>query len=143
MEIRNPDYQARAAAIFTRANFILDLGIEPVEIGPGTVASRIPVLDRHLQQDGVVHAGVQMTLADHTAGAAAFTVIGADQIVLTTGFTINLMTAAMGQELRARAQVLKAGGKLVVTEASVFALDNGKETLASKATVTLAVLAKR
>ncbi|BCR04920.1 hypothetical protein DESUT3_19890 [Desulfuromonas versatilis] len=143
MEIRNPAYRERAAEIFTRANFVVDLGIEPVSIGPGAVESRLAVLERHLQQDGVIHAGVQTTLADHTAGAAAFTVIGPEQMVLTTGFTINLLATARGEELRARAQVLRAGGRLIVSESCVFAVEGGRESLVSKATVTLAVLPNR
>ena len=140
MEIRNEGYQQAAAAIFSGAPFISDLGIEPVTIAPGFVESRLPVLRRHQQQDGFIHAGVQATLADHTAGAAAFTVIGADQIVLTSGFSISLLSAASGEELRARAQVIKAGQRLVCTESSVYALKGGTEKLVARAMVTLAVL---
>ena len=140
VEIRNPDYEQVAAAIFGAAPFIRGLGIEPVTIAPGFVESRMEILPRHQQQDRFVHAGVQATLADHTAGAAAFTVIGADQLVLTSNFSINLMTAASGEELRARAQVIKAGQRLVCTESSVFAIHDGVETLVAKAMITLAVL---
>jgi len=140
MEIRNPDYRAATAAIFGAAPFIGELGIEAVSIEPGRVEARLPVTARHLQQDGFVHAGVQATLADHTAGAAAFTVIGADQLVLTSTFTINLLTAARGEELWARAGVIKAGRRLVVAETSVFARQAGAEQLVARALVTLAVL---
>jgi len=140
MEIRNPDYRQRATAIFSDAPFINDLGIEPLSISPGFVESRLTILPRHLQQDRFIHAGVQATLADHTAGAAAFSVIGADQLVLTSGFSINLMSAASGEELRARAQVLKAGQRLICVESSVYAISGGVEKLVAKAMVTLAVL---
>lgn len=140
MEIRNPDYRQVAAAIFTAAPFIRELGIEPVTIAPGFVESRMMVLPGHRQQDCFIHAGVQATLADHTAGAAAFTVIGADQLVLTSNFSINLMSAASGEELRARAQVIKAGQRLVCTESRVYTIDKGVEKLVAMAMVTLAVL---
>lgn len=140
MEMRNPDYRAATAAIFAAAPFVGELGIEAVSIEPGRVEARLTVARRHQQQDGFIHAGVQATLADHTAGAAAFTVIGADQLVLTSTFTINLLAAARGEELRARAEVIKAGRRLVVAEASVFARQAGAEQLVARALVTLAVL---
>lgn len=140
MQIRNADYQQDTAAIFAAAPFIGELGIEPVSIAPGLVEASLQVATRHLQQDRFIHAGVQATLADHTAGAAAFTVIGADQLVLTSGFSINLMSAASGERLLARAQVLKAGQRLVYVESSVFTVNGVVEKLVAKAMVTLAVL---
>ncbi|HEV7369897.1 PaaI family thioesterase [Arenibaculum sp.] len=139
-EPRNPDYAAAAAAIFKDAAFVADLGIEPAEIGPGRVDSRLVPQARHLQHDGVIHAGVQATMADHTAGAAAYTLIGADQIVLTVNFLINLLQVAVGEELRCRSRVLRAGRRMVVAESEVFAVAQGKVRLCSKATVTLAVI---
>jgi len=140
MTMRNPDYQQATTAIFSAAPFISDLGIEPLTITPGRVEARLLILPRHLQQDGFIHAGVQATLADHTAGAAAFTVIGADQLVLTSGFSINLLLAARGSELRACAEVVKAGARLVIAETSVYAISGDDEKLVARAMVTLAVL---
>ena len=138
--IRNPDFRQATAAIFVEADFIVELGVTPLTIEPGFVEARLPVAQRHLQHSGVIHAGVQATLADHTAGAAGHTVIGAGQMVLTSTFTIHLLTPARGEELRARARVLKAGRRLVIVEADVFALKGGREELTSRATVTLAVI---
>jgi len=141
-EIRNPDFRSAAAAIFTEANFIADLGIEPLTIDHGRVAARLTVLPRHLQHSGVIHAGVQMTLADHTAGAAGHTVIDAEQMVLTCGFTVQLLAPAVGAELLARAEILRGGRRLVYAETSVFTWQNGRERLVSRAQVTLAVRAR-
>ncbi len=138
--VRNPEFRQAAAAIFAEAQFIVDLGLTPVTIEPGKVEARLPVAPRHLQHSGVVHAGVQATIADHTAGAAGHTVIGSGQMVLTSTFTINLLTPAKGEELRARARVLKAGRRLVIVESDVFACQGGREELTSRAIVTLAVI---
>ena len=140
MQTRNPEYIQATKALFAAAPFIGDLGIEPVSIVPGAVEARMLIQPKHLQQDRFIHAGVQATLADHAAGAAACTVIGADQLVLTSDFNIGLMSAARGEELRARAQVLKAGQRLIFAESSVYAVQAGKEQLVAKARVTLAVL---
>ncbi|KFA93044.1 PaaI family thioesterase [Archangium violaceum] len=143
MQPRNPEYAQQVAELFRQAAFVMDVGYELVSITPGRVATRLAVKPRHLQQDSVIHMGVQATMADHTAGAAAGSLIAADQLVLTTGFTMNLLQAAVGEELRCRAQVLRAGRTLSVVESEVFAVARGEETLVSKATVTLAVLPRK
>ncbi|QSQ25280.1 PaaI family thioesterase [Pyxidicoccus parkwayensis] len=143
MEPLNPDYRQDTEALFRTAAFVVDLGIEPTSILPGEVETRVLVNPRHLQQDGVIHAGVQATLADHTAGAAAFTAVKRGQRVLTTSFTVHFLQAATGEELRCRARVLRAGRRLIVAESEVFALSSGQAKLVSKATVTLAVMEPR
>ncbi|MGD2061279.1 MAG: PaaI family thioesterase, partial [Acidimicrobiia bacterium] len=60
---------------------------------------------------------------DYTAGAAASTVIGAGQSVLTADFNIHLMRPASGELLVCEAQVIKAGRTLIVTQADVWAGD--------------------
>ncbi|HAE46493.1 MAG: phenylacetic acid degradation protein PaaI [Tistrella sp.] len=142
-EPRNPAFAEAARAIFGQAGFITDLGIEPVVVEPGLVESRVTIHPRHMQHDGVIHAGVQMTIADHTAGAAAFTTIAADEFVLTTSFTTSLLKAALGTELRCRATVLQAGRRLVVCESEVFAVRDDTPVRVSKAVVSLAVLQRR
>jgi uncharacterized protein (TIGR00369 family) len=143
MEPRNPDYSRQVADSFRMAAFVMDVGYELVDVTPGRVATRLRVQPRHLQQDGVIHMGVQATMADHTGGAAAISLISADQMVLTTGFTMNLLQAAVGEELRCRAQVLRAGRTISVVESEVYAVARGEEKLVSKATVTLAVLPRK
>ena len=60
---------------FRDAPFIAHLGLELEALGPGWCESRLEVQPWHLQQTGVVHAGVLATLADHCAGAAATTLL--------------------------------------------------------------------
>jgi len=57
--------------LFFAAPFIANLGIHLVSIAPGRCETTLDIEPRHLQQNGFVHAGVQSTMADHTAGAAA------------------------------------------------------------------------
>ncbi|AKQ65596.1 Phenylacetic acid degradation protein paaI [Myxococcus hansupus] len=143
MEAQNPDYLQDTEAVFTMARFVVDLGIEPTAIRPGEVEARLRVQPRHLQQDGVIHAGVQATLADHTAGAAAYTVLRKGQRALSTSFTVHLLQTASGEELRCKARVLRAGRRLIVTESEVHAVQEGTPRLVSKTTVTLAVMDPR
>jgi uncharacterized protein (TIGR00369 family) len=135
----NPDYAAHVHRVFDEATFVGHLGITVAGVGPGWCESRLAVEPRHLQQNGFVHAGVQATLADHTAGGAALTVARADQGVLSIEFKINLLRPARGDTVRCRATLLRPGSLISVVESEVFADD----TLTAKATVTLAIVQKQ
>ncbi len=129
--------------IFNAAPFVADLGIRLVSFDSGTCETELDVEPRHLQQDGFVHAGVQATMADHTAGGAAATMIEPDHIVLTVEFKINLLRAAKGERLTCQAKVLKAGSRLIVVESEVQCINDGAPILVSKTTVSLAVVGAR
>jgi uncharacterized protein (TIGR00369 family) len=140
MQPQDSNYRQKVETIFKTANFIQDLGIEVVKIEPGKIETELLIQPKHLQQDTFVHAGVQATMADHTSGAAAGSLMAADEIVLTVEFKINLLRPCIGQKLICRAQVLRAGKTITVSESEVYAVDNGKEKLCAKATVTLALV---
>jgi uncharacterized protein (TIGR00369 family) len=140
MQPQDPNYRERTQKIFDEANFIQDLGVKVVSIEPGKVVTELVTQPKHLQQDTYVHAGVQATMADHTSGAAAGSLMAADEIVLTVEFKINLLRPCVGQKLICRAQVLRSGKTITISESEVFAVDKGVEKLCAKATVTLALV---
>jgi uncharacterized protein (TIGR00369 family) len=143
MDTKNPAFRAMVEQVFAQAGFVRELGIELVEVGPGWCETRLDVEARHLQQDGVVHAGVHSTLADHTAGAAAATLVAADEYVLTVEFQVHLLRAAPQAPLRCRAEVLKPGARFSVVESSVYSVTAERRDLVSKLTATVAVLSRR
>jgi uncharacterized protein (TIGR00369 family) len=134
--VRNPEFATRVRQIFDDAPFIQHLGVEVVGIAPGLVETALVPRAEHLQQDGVVHAGVVATLADHTAGAAAGTLMAASQIVLTSELGLHLLRPARGR-LACRATVLKPGRTLSVVEAEVTDPDG---VLVAKLIATLAIV---
>lgn len=137
MKPQNPAFREHARALFDNALFAADLGIVLEDLGPGWCRTALALAPRHRQQDGFVHAGVQATLADHTAGGAAGTLVRAGEMVLTAEFKINFLRAAQGERLVCRAAVLKPGKTLIVAESEVYAVRDDAETLVSKAMVTL------
>lgn len=137
---RNPEYEIETRRVFDQAPFIRLLGAELCAFRPGHCETRLVLREDHQQQDGFVHAGVQATLADHTAGIAGATLVGEGERVLTAEFKINLLRAASGEHLECIAQVLRPGRRLIVTESEVFAVEGSKRSLVAKATVTLAVV---
>jgi len=138
--IRNPDFANHVRAIFAQTPFVNHLGIQVDSVAEGVCESSLTVAPHQLQQDGFVHAGVLATIADHTAGGAAATLLAADQGVLSIEFKVNLLRPARGARLQCKATVLKAGKTLSVVEAEVFSIESGAPILAVKATVTLAVV---
>lgn len=143
VEAANPHTKAAIERVFHEAAFVGDVGIEFIDCGPGWCETRLIIAPRHLQQTGVVHAGVQTTIADHTAGAAAMTLMRESEYVLTAEFKLNLLRAGHGESLWCRAQVLKPGRSLSFVESEVYAVDNQKKVLISKLTATMAVMSKK
>jgi len=129
--------------IFNAAPFVAYLGIRLVTLGSGSCETELDVEPRHLQQDGFVHAGVQATMADHTAGGAAATMTEPGHSVLTVEFKINLLRAAKGERLTCRSKVLKPGSKLTVVESEVLCETEGTSILVSKTSASLAVVEVR
>lgn len=126
--------------MFRSAPFVSDLGMELESLDEGECVTILRIEPRHLQQNGVVHAGVQATMADHTAGAAASTVAPSGGAVMTAEFKISLLRAARGEVLRCRARVLKPGRQLVFVESEIWC--SGAELqLVSKASATMSVVA--
>jgi uncharacterized protein (TIGR00369 family) len=122
--------------IFKKAKFVESLGIELVASGPGWCETRLAIRPEFQQQHGFVHAGVIMTLADHTLGGAAATMVPADKDVITVDNKVTFLRPATGPELRCRAEVLRAGRNLVFSEGAVSS--NG--VMVAKASGTVAVI---
>ena len=78
-------------------------------------------------------------MADHTAGGAA-RAASRERDVITIEFKINFLRPAVGERLRCRAHVLRAGKSIIVSESEVFALKDGEEKLVAKATETLSLI---
>ncbi|MEW6667039.1 MAG: PaaI family thioesterase [Thermodesulfobacteriota bacterium] len=117
--------------------FIDYCGYRPEVIRRGTFQSRVDILEHHRQQDGFIHAGVMATMADHTAGYAAFTTVPEEFQILTIEFKVNFLRPAFGNALRCRSRVIREGSQIIISESEVFDQREGEETLAAKALVTL------
>ncbi len=141
MQSRHLDYRNAVADLFARPGFITDLGVRFVDCGPGWCTTQLAVLPRHLQHTGVVHAGVAATMADHTAGGAAMTLLEQGDVPVTVEFKIHLLRPARGAHLECRGEVLKPGGRFLITEATVHAIDGDRRVAVAKLIGTMAPVA--
>ncbi len=117
--------------------FIKAVGYRAVHYERGYLESKLKVSSRHRQQDHYIHAGVIATMADHTAGYAAFSLIPEDHRILTIEFKINFLRPAYGRALICKSRILREGGQILVGESEVFDQRGGGEELVAKAMVTL------
>lgn len=128
-----------ARAIFARAPFIADIGIEPLAVGEGRIESALTLAPRHYQHTGQVHAGVMVTLADHSMGIAAQTLVDDEAMVITAELSTRLLRAARGERLVCEARVIKRGRNISFTEADVWC-EAGKERVhVLRASATMAL----
>jgi len=116
------------------------LGFKVKRIESGIFESQVFVRSELKQQDGFVHAGVIATLADHTAGYSAYTVVPENVRILTIEFKINYFKPSIGTIIICRSKVLNNGKKIIVAESEIFDVKDGNEQLVSKAIVTLAAI---
>ncbi len=113
------------------------IGFEVDRSEYGIFESRLKIRSDHSQQDGFVHAGVIATMADHTAGYAAYTTVSEAFRILTIEFKINFFKPAVGKHILCRSKVVNNGKKIKVSESELFSLNEGQEKLIAKAMVTL------
>ena len=127
-------------SFFASAPFMVDLGIEPTAVSEGRCETEMVLLPRHLQHTGQCHAGVVTSLADHTAGAAAQTLVRGDGVAITAELKISLLRPAQGDKLVCRGVVIKPGRMLIFAESEVFAITGDRRALVAKLSATLAVV---
>lgn len=129
IRIADPDFAARVRASFAlqHAMALIRASLPVVEAGRTEI--HLPHWSGVEQQHGFVHGGVVGMIADSAAGYAAMTTVAAEASVLTVEYKMNLVAPADGEQLIARGRVVRPGRTLIVTQAEVFAVRDGKETL--------------
>jgi uncharacterized protein (TIGR00369 family) len=138
MPARELDARALVERGFADAPFVAENGIRLADIGPGWCEAVVDITPHHLQHLGVVHGGLLVTIADHCAGAAAWTMLAEDDAPkMTTNLAVGFLRPARGARLRCRAEVVRAGSQVAFVEASVWSIGDDGETLCARATVTL------
>ena len=125
---------------FARSPFMVDLGVEPIGVGEGTVSTEMLIAQRHLQHTGQVHAGVMAAMADHSMGSAAQTLAPVGHWAITAELKTSQLRPGKGERLVCEARVIKAGRTLSFTEGEVYAESQGRRTLVMKASATMALV---
>ncbi|HEY2123524.1 MAG TPA: PaaI family thioesterase [Chthoniobacterales bacterium] len=130
-------HHERVRQSFFKQAFMSTLGAELTAVGEGVVEIRLPFSPSLTQQDGYLHAGAVTAVLDSACGYAALSVAPADHEVLTVEFKVNLLAPAAGKVFIAKAQVKRAGRKLTVCTADVFALRGDKQKVVATMLATI------
>jgi uncharacterized protein (TIGR00369 family) len=138
--ISDPHFAERVLASFARQNAMALIQASMPVVEHGRTEIHLPHWSGVEQQHGFVHGGVVGMIADSAAGYAAMTMVAATASVLTVEYKMNLVAPADGEKLIARGQVVRPGRTLIVTQAEVFALKDGRETLCALMQQTIMVM---
>lgn len=138
--VSDPHFAERVLASFTKQNAMHLIQAAMPLVAHGKTEIHVAHWDGIEQQHGFVHGGVVGMIADSSAGYAAMTMVPASASVLTVEYKMNLVAPADGEKLIARGQVVRPGRTLIVTQAEVFAVKEGKETLCALMQQTIMVM---
>jgi len=142
-EPKNPDFRQIATDTFARQQAMRTLGIAIARLEPGEVDLVMEYSPALTQQNGFVHAGIITAGLDNACGVAAFTLMPAGSDILTVEFKTNLLAPARGARFIFRAEVIKPGRTLTISEARAYALRDGAEHLIATMTGTLMAMHRR
>lgn len=117
--------EARIRDSFDKQTMMQTLGAALDSVTEGRVVITAPILPTSLQQQGAGHAGLAFSIGDSAAGYSALTMMPDGAEVMTVEMKINLMAPAIGDRLVAEGRVVRAGRRIVVVAADVFAEVNG------------------
>jgi uncharacterized protein (TIGR00369 family) len=127
----SPEIEEKIRASFARQTMMQTLGAELLELGEGTAFISAPILPGSLQQQGAAHAALTFAIGDSAAGYAALTLFDPEDEIVTVEMKINLLRPALGDRLYAEGRVVRAGRRLTVVQAEVFAeVDGGRKPVA-------------
>lgn len=107
------------------------------EVARGRVTVELDCGERNLRPPDYINGPTQMTIADHAAYVAVFTLLGITPMALTSNLNINFLRPARGKVLVAEAEVMKHGRSSIVIEVTMRG--KGAEKPASHAVVTYVV----
>jgi uncharacterized protein (TIGR00369 family) len=135
----NPNFRERIAHEFATQGAMALIEARLTENEAGRVTLEMPITDRVRQQYGVIHGGMVTVLADSASGLAAIGLLPAEDGVLSIEFKTQLLAPGRGEKMIARGRVLKAGRTVVVAQADIFCVENGRETQTAMMINTLLV----
>ncbi len=78
MKVYNPDFKSRIEKYLDKQYFMKHVGFTLDVIEAGRTAGSLELKQQHQQQKGYAHGGLVTTLADITAGFAAYTLVPED-----------------------------------------------------------------
>jgi uncharacterized protein (TIGR00369 family) len=140
---RNPDFEQAVRDSFAKQQLMSTIGARLTEVRAGEIEIRVPFRSDLTQQHGFLHAGVVSSALDTACGYAAFSLMPLGVGVLSIEFKTNLLAPARGEELIARAHVVRAGRTITVSQGDAFMLQDGAEVAVATMIATIMTVRDR
>lgn len=116
------------------SGFTQILAATPLRCWQGESELVIELAPHLTQHHGFAHGGVIGAAADNACAWAAASVAGD---VVTSSYTLHFLEPALGERLRAKGRVIRAGKRQVTAAADVFAEKAGESKLIATALATI------
>lgn len=123
---KNPNFEYVVRDSFSRQPFMDLIGGNLTVVKPGFCEAVLEYQQGLTQQHGFFHGGLVSSLADSTAGYAAYSLFPEDSTVLTVDLKVNFLNPSDGDRLIAQSEVIRAGKTLYHVNGSVFVERNGQ-----------------
>ena len=118
---RDPEFAYRIVAAFRTDSTASRLGGELADVGPGSVCIRLPISDALSLPQGTLHRSYVAALLDDTCMLAGLSLTSAGDEVRMAEYKLNFLAAASGEDVIARADVVRPGRSVSVCRADAFA----------------------
>lgn len=115
-ENRKKTFGAHVRASFRKQRIMRLFRAKITRLEKGMVEISMPNRPVFEQQDGFVHAGALLTLADSSGGYATLSLLPAGSRVLSVEIKMNFLQPATGTMIRGRGRVKKIGRTISVVE---------------------------
>ncbi|HZH26868.1 MAG TPA: PaaI family thioesterase [Azospirillaceae bacterium] len=102
-----------------------ELGMEALELGPGTAVLRLPFDARLIRPGGTVSGPSLFALADCALYGAVLSLAGPVELAVTTSMTINFLRKPAQRPVIGKARILKHGKRLSYGEVLLFSEGEG------------------
>jgi uncharacterized protein (TIGR00369 family) len=114
-----PDLLDELRSRVTSSAFHSWAGIQVVDARPGAVTVSMPVDERHVNLQGLVHGGMLAILADTACGLSIRSAMEPGRLHVTTDLDIHYLSPAQPGTLYGRGSAVKVGRSLGFAEASI------------------------
>jgi uncharacterized protein (TIGR00369 family) len=121
-------------------HFLKLIGFKLGDVSPGRVTGVLDLEEKHLQQHGFAHGGLIATLLDVVMGFSSYSLVTAEQGVVTANLSIDFVNPGLGNLIQAEGWVYKAGGKLHFCSAELHAISGEKRTLIASGRSVMAII---
>ncbi len=132
---RDPSYADRVAAAFRDGSAASHWGSELASVSPGAVEIALSFRNISSGGPGTLHRSIVAALLDDACVLAALSLSSAGDTVKAAEYKVNFLATPEGQEVTARAEVVRPGRTITVCRADAFAGDR----LVAKMLATLSV----